>query len=671
MEAPDRQDELTRRLLESVGDEALFALDPEGRVATWGAGAERVLGRRVGEVLGKPFSALLAEDPGPDALPRAVRSAAAHGRYDSEEEWVRGGGSRFRASVAVTVLHDDEGGTLGYGVVVRDLTDRVEAERALQRRTGLVGLLQVVATAANEADTVEDAIRTTLDEVCAYAGWPVGHAWLPGPSGELVSAGIWHLADPERFRAFRELSETVRFAPGTGLPGEVLAAGRPVWVEELEGDVHFVRGRAEAVPVRAACALPVLAGREVVGVLEFFHDRPAAPDHALLEAMTHIGVQLGRVVERSRAREALRRSEAKFAGIISISSDAIVSTDEEQRITLFNRGAEQIFGCSADEVLGQPLEVLIPERSRGAHSAQVRRFGESPVVARRMGERGRIAGRRKNGEVFPADASISRLEQGGRRIYTAVLRDVTDRVRAEEELAARSEELERSNRELEQFAYVASHDLQEPLRMVASYTQLLARRYRGRLDEDAEEFIGYAVDGVTRMQALINDLLAYSRVGTRGGAFEPVDSEAVFQQVLASLGPTIEEAGAIVVHDPLPTLTADPGQLGQLLQNLVGNAVKFRGEAPPRVHVSAERGAGEWTFAVADNGIGIDPAYADRIFVIFQRLHTRDEYAGTGIGLAICKKIVERHGGRIWFEPGPGGGTVFRFTLPDPESERG
>ncbi|MET0398613.1 MAG: PAS domain S-box protein [Longimicrobiaceae bacterium] len=340
MEKADRQDELSRRLLESVSDEAIFAVDPEGRVATWGAGAERVLGRRAEEVLERPFSALLAQDAGTEVLPRAILSAAAHGRYESEEEWVRGDGSRFRASLAVTLLHGEEGESLGYGAVVRDLSARVEAERALQHRSGLVRLLQVVATAANEADSVEDAVRTSLEEVCAYAGWSVGHAWLLAPSGELVSAGIWHLADPERFRAFRELSEGMRFAPGTGLPGEVLAAGQPVWVEELEGDVHFLRGQAQAVPVRAACALPVLVGREVVGVLEFFHDRPAAPDHALLEAMTHIGVQLGRVVERSRAREALRRSEARFAGIISISSDAIVSTDEEQRITLFNLGAE-------------------------------------------------------------------------------------------------------------------------------------------------------------------------------------------------------------------------------------------------------------------------------------------------------------------------------------------
>jgi PAS domain S-box-containing protein len=656
-EAPEK-DLLARLLLEEAYDDAVFALDPEGRVAAWGGGARRMTGYPEAEALGRPLAALFAEER---AAEQALRLAAEHGRFEAEEEWARRDGVRFRVGAAFTELRKD-GRRVGFGVVARDLTGRQHAERALQQRTGLVRLLQLVSSAANEAESVEDALRTTLDEVCAHTGWPVGHAWLPAPGGELASTGIWHLDDPERFRGFREVSEAMRFAPGTGLPGEVLAARQPVWVEELEGDAHFVRGRTGHVPVRAAFAFPVLIGREVAGVLEFFHDRPAAPDHALLEAMTHIGVQLGRVVERGRAREALRSSEARFAGIISISSDAIVSTDEEQRITLFNQGAENVFGYAAEEVLGKPLDLLIPERSRSGHQAQVRGFGDSPVVSRRMGERGRISGRRKSGEVFPADASISKLELGGRRIYTAVLRDVTDRVRGEEELAARTEELERSNAELEQFAYVASHDLQEPLRMVASYTQLLARRYRGKLDEDAEEFIGYAVDGVTRMQALINDLLAYSRVGTRGGAFEPVDTGAVLDRVLASLGPAMEDAGATVTHDP--------GQLGQLLQNLVGNAVKFRGEAPPRVHVSAERGEGEWTFSVADNGIGIDPEYAERIFVIFQRLHTRGEYPGTGIGLAICKKIVERHGGRIWFEPAPGGGTVFRFTLADRESER-
>lgn len=200
--------------------------------------------------------------------------------------------------------------------------------------------------------------------------------------------------------------------------------------------------------------------------------------------------------------------------------------------------------------------------------------------------------------------------------------------------------------------------------MVASYTQLLARRYGDRLDEDAHEFIGYAVDGVRRMQGLISDLLAYSRVGSRGGTAERVELEEVMARTVDVLRSAIEESGATVTHDPLPAVYADPVQIGQVLQNLVGNALKFRGQAPPHVHVAAERQGGEWVISVADNGIGIAPEYLQRIFVIFQRLHTRTEYEGTGIGLAICKKIVERHGGRIWVESRPGHGSTFYFTLP-------
>jgi PAS domain S-box-containing protein len=374
---------------------------------------------------------------------------------------------------------------------------------------------------------------------------------------------------------------------------------------------------------------------------------------------------------RWREAEALHLSQVTFSGILEIASEAVVSVDESQRITFFNRGAEAIFGYSPKEAIGQPLSMLLPSSGRAKHARNLREFGESPVAARYMGDRGEIAGMRKSGEIFPAEASISSLDVGGTRIYTAVLRDVSERRRIEDAVKANSLELARSNAELEQFAYVASHDLQEPLRMVASYTKLLARRYQGKLDADADEFIEYAVDGVNRMQELINDLLAYSRAGSRRRDPVDVPMDEVLERVLKDLGPTIEETGVTVVSGALPVVRGDTGQLAQLLRNLVANAIKFRGTtAPPRVEVSAERVGDEWIFSVADNGIGIAPEFSERIFVIFQRLHSRTEYPGTGIGLSICRKIVERYGGRIWVESDPGEGAVFRFSLPAGEAKR-
>ncbi len=233
-----------------------------------------------------------------------------------------------------------------------------------------------------------------------------------------------------------------------------------------------------------------------------------------------------------------------------------------------------------------------------------------------------------------------------------------------EALERQALELQHSNAELEQFAYVASHDLQEPLRMVISYTQMLQRRYAGRLDADADQFIAFAVDGATRMQQLINDILAYSQVGTRSKEVESTDCEKVLSTALANLQAAIAESGAVVTHSPLPTVMADGMHLGQVFQNLIGNAIKYHSEKRPEVDVGAERRNGEWLFSVRDNGIGIDPSYRERVFGVFERLHTRDEYPGTGIGLAICKRIVERQGGRIWVESQPGMGATFFFTLP-------
>ena len=257
-------------------------------------------------------------------------------------------------------------------------------------------------------------------------------------------------------------------------------------------------------------------------------------------------------------------------------------------------------------------------------------------------------------ELFKKTQEVRRQEQALRALNAQL----------EQRVAERTAELQRSNEELQQFAYVVSHDLQEPLRVVASYVQQLAERYQDKLEAEANELISYALDGAKRMQQLIVDLLAYSRIDTTGQEFAPTDCEGVLQRVLSDLRVAIEESGAEVTHDPLPQVMGDNVQLGQVLQNLLGNAIKFRSQEPPRIHVSARQEGQQWVFSVRDNGIGINPRYAERIFGIFERLHPRTEYPGTGIGLAICKKIVERHGGQIWVESEPGKGAAFFFTLP-------
>jgi PAS domain S-box-containing protein len=267
------------------------------------------------------------------------------------------------------------------------------------------------------------------------------------------------------------------------------------------------------------------------------------------------------------------------------------------------------------------------------------------------------------------EAGYSHADREAVEALSAAFAEALIRKRAEEELKRTLVDLQRSNAELEQFAYVASHDLQEPLRTVASFVQLLARRYKGELDSDADEFIAYATDGANRMQRLINDLLVYSRVSTRGKEFELADCTHALGQAIANLQKVILENGAVVTNDDMPRVKADETQLIQLFQNLIDNAIKFHSEEPPRIHVAARKEGKEWLFSVQDNGIGIDPQYNERIFVIFQRLHEKDKYPGTGIGLAICKRIVERHRGRIWVESTPEKGSTFLFTIPEKGGE--
>jgi PAS domain S-box-containing protein len=375
-------------------------------------------------------------------------------------------------------------------------------------------------------------------------------------------------------------------------------------------------------------------------------------------------------VREQAARAVAEATRAHFQSLLEAAPDAIVVVDGAGRIVLVNSQAEVLFGYPRVELLGQLVELLVPEGIRVTHLARRAAYAGQPDPPSKAASLA-MRGRRRDGSEFPAEISLSPLETDEGPLVISIVRDITERTRITEQLQQQAADLARSNADLQQFAYVASHDLQEPLRMVASYTQLLARRYQGKLDADADEFIAFAVDGATRMQHLIEDLLAYSRVGTRGKQFASTDVNVVVSRVLRDLQGTIDGSRAVVTRDDLPTVDADAVQLGEVFQNLIANALKFRGAEDPRVRVSAERDGNTWRFAVRDNGIGIEPRHAERIFVIFQRLHARADYPGTGIGLAICKRIVERHGGKIWVDSRPGAGSTFSFTLPaHPEARR-
>ncbi len=358
--------------------------------------------------------------------------------------------------------------------------------------------------------------------------------------------------------------------------------------------------------------------------------------------------------ELSSRTDQLREAREHVEGLIEQAPGPILVLDAGGRVTRLNRAFERLTGRSSAGFTGRPLADVLPGIAPAVLEA-----GASPG-----GVEGQIAHRDGTTRTLLWTSATLRNPDGTVAATVVQGQDVTDRVEAELRLRAVIDELEVSNEGLERYAYVASHDLQEPIRTVVSHVQLLERRYRGRLDEDADEILGYIVEGGLRMQRLIQDLLLLSRIGAKKRPFEPVDSEQLLLDVLRDHRHQIRELGAVVQHDPLPVVCGDPAELQMVFSHLFENALKFRSDEPPRIRVTAEREDGWWRFSVSDNGIGIEPEYFDRIFVLFQRLHTRDRYGGTGIGLPVVKKVIERHGGRCWVASSFGNGTTFFFTLP-------
>ncbi|MGA1790508.1 MAG: PAS domain S-box protein [bacterium] len=359
------------------------------------------------------------------------------------------------------------------------------------------------------------------------------------------------------------------------------------------------------------------------------------------------------------------KSEENYRSVVENSNDGICIMQDE-RVKFCNQRQIELTGYSAEEIIDTSFTRYIVTDELKKNRKHYERFMRGKEDALRF----ETALIHKTGRTIDVEVSVSAVHYEGRRAALVFTRDITHRKKMEEKLHHTLKDLERSNAELAEFAYVASHDLQEPLRMVASYVQLLESRYKGKLDADADEFIGFAVDGADRMQRLIQDLLKYSRVGTHGQPFEMNDCRIIFQEVLVNLRKSIEESGAVISHDPLPIIMSDASQINQLFQNLISNAIKYRGKEPPRIHISAQKNNNHWLFSVGDNGIGIEPDYTEHIFKIFQRLQNAREFPGNGIGLAICKKIVERHNGHIWVESEPAKGSKFYFTIPNEKERR-
>jgi PAS domain S-box-containing protein len=613
-----RMESRYRGLLEAAPD-AMVVVNQGGEIVLLNVQAEKQFGYRRDELLGQEVKNIIPKGFAERLIADRTRSAA-----DALAQKIGTGieltarrkdGSEFPIEIMLSPLESAEGTLVT--AAIRDISVRKEAEQHLAQMEGRYrGLLE----AAPDAMVVVNQ------------------------GGEIVLLNV----RAERQFGYRRdelLGQQVK---------NIIPEG---FAERLIAD--DLRSAADAL------AQQIGTGIELMGRRKFGSEFPIEIMLSPLESAEGILVTaaIRDISVRKEAEQHLAQMEGRYRGLLEAAPDAMVVVNQGGEIVLLNVQAEKQFGYRRDELLGQMVKNIIPEGFAERLVADALRSDED-ALAQRIGTGIELIALRKDGSEFPIELMLSPLESAEGILVTAAIRDITTRREAEAHLLEKVEELNRSNVELGQFAYIASHDLQEPLRMVASYTQLLSRRYRGKLDADADEFIAFAVDGASRMQRLIQDLLTYSRVGTKGQELLDTSSEEAFGQALMNLRGAIEASGALVTHDPLPSVMADEMQLTQLFQNLVGNAIKYQSPGIPHVHVSAAKyGAKKWTFSVQDDGLGIDSQYFDKIFGMFQRLHKREEFAGTGIGLAICKKIVERHGGIISVESQVGQGSKFSFAL--------
>jgi PAS domain S-box-containing protein len=620
-----RESERHFRQIVDTAHEAFISIDASGRITAWNPEAEQTFGWPESEALGRNLAETIIPPRYRSTHNRALEKFLQTGKGSLlgrrvELEALHREGRQFPVEMTITAVR--VGGTYAFNAFLHDITERKQAEETMRR------LAEVVQSS-------HDAIIAVTPEG-EITAWNAGAGELYGYQAEEMTG--------------RKLDLVI---PADRAPHDSRMLTQALTGRRLEDhETEHRRKDGSLVPVSLTVSPMRDSRRAIVGASVIVRDRTES--RRAEEAMREVQEAFRRAFEDAPIGMALFGVEAGTRG----------------RLLQVNRSLCDITGYSVRELQAMTLEEITHPSDQETEKPLSERLliGEIPNYQL---EKRFLSG---TGDTVWALHNASTVhDSSGRLLYgIAQIQDITRRKRTEErlssvaaELERRATELESSNADLQEFAYVASHDLSEPLRMVSSYVQLLSRRYGGQLDSDADEFIGFAVDGVNRMQRLIDDLLAYSRVGTSEYRLGPVDCEELVRDTLGGMQTTIGDAGAMIVVGDLPTVRGDEGQLRQLFQNLIGNGIKFRGEQPPRVDVEAEREDNGWRFSVTDNGIGIDPRHAGRIFSVFKRLHTRDQYPGSGIGLSICKRIVERHEGRIWVEAGPEGGSRFCFTIPD------
>lgn len=593
-----------RSLIEASIDPFL-TIGPDGKITDVNDSTEIVTGYSRKQLIGTDFSDYFTE---PERAREGYQHVFQEGLVRDYPLEIRHKNGRITPVLYnASVYRDGAGKVIGIFAAARDISEQKKTEEKIQ-------------TLASAVESSDDAIITnSIDGI--ITSWNKGAEQIYGYlSEEILGKNISILEPGDRKGEIKQLVKKI---------------------QEGERIQHY-----ETLRLRKDCKLisisvtlsPVL---DVSGQLIAF------------------SIIARDITERKKAEEALRLSSIYNRSLIEASLDPLVTIGPDGKITDVNKATELVTGCSRSELIRTDFSDYFTEPEKARKSYQ-QVFREGLVLDYELEIQ------HKDGYVTPVlyNASVYKDESGEVIGVFAAARDITERKKAEAMLKLKLEELARSNAELEQFAYISSHDLQEPLRMIASYLQLLQRKYQGKLDDKADKYIYFAVDGASRMQNLINDLLEFSRVTTKAREFEPTDCKSILKQVVFDLEVSIKENEAHVSYDSLPVVMADSSQLTQVFQNLISNAIKFRSEKTPEIEISAKKKDNQWLFAVQDNGIGVDPKFSERIFEVFKRLNKRDEYPGTGIGLSICKKIVERHGGQIWIEAEPGKGSIFYFTLP-------